>query len=404
MSMEKPNNLTDLKAILSRKLGVDDVNQYFTFREDLDYLAVIPKTDLGSLFGTTLLLLKEMEGEYLEAEKEFRFPYAEYIPKEEPSRSTSIPTEEASTTSIPEHPRSIVTEKEKRVTTRTPTPPIDARSILIDKIDPSPHQPRLTTDETEIKELADSIKEDRIRDPLDVRRKSSGRYEIIDGHRRWKAAKIAGLTEVPCIIHDMSDKEVRHDQLIRHIHRKDLTDYELALQFDGLLKDSQDEYPTDEVLAFRFKKSRSWVAQRLRMLELITIVTRVTMLKLTERQAREILAVQDPQTRAEVAKHFEERMKADVSLSPSQIKAFADKATLDKVNLECERAKKQHASESSEDESCEEPVDTTGKKYRRIYQPPIFCNDCKTTFKPDSRPKCPHCQKKNTFPVKPKRG
>lgn len=102
---------------------------------------------------------------------------------------------------------------------------IELRMIPIDKIQPNPFQPRETFEKESIKELADSLEDANIIQPIVVR-KLGDVYQIIAGERRWRAAKVAGLKELPCIVKDVAENRVLLESLVENLHRKDLTDIE----------------------------------------------------------------------------------------------------------------------------------------------------------------------------------
>lgn len=146
------------------------------------------------------------------------------------------------------------------ISTRTRTSII--RSIPIDKIVSSLMQPR--KDLGNLEELADSIKEKGIIEPIIVRTKN-GKFEIIAGERRYKAAEMAGLTEVPCIEHDVPDNEALEITIIENIQRKDLTVFETALS----LKSLGEIYGyTHQDIARKIGKSRVTVSELIRVTDL----------------------------------------------------------------------------------------------------------------------------------------
>ena len=136
--------------------------------------------------------------------------------------------------------------------------------VKINQIEPNRNQPRTNFDEDALQELADSIKQYGIIQPIVVNKKDDY-YEIIAGERRWRASKIAGLKEVPVIIKDFSAQEVMEVALIENIQREDLNPIEEALAYQRFIKDynlKQDE------IADKVSKSRAAVANSLRLLKL----------------------------------------------------------------------------------------------------------------------------------------
>lgn len=137
--------------------------------------------------------------------------------------------------------------------------------IEIGKIDPNPEQPRRTFDEESLQELASSIRELGIVQPLSLRMNPDGRYQIIAGERRWRAAGLAGLTTVPAYIRTASDSEVTEMALIENIQREDLNAIEVALAFRKLIENYK---LTQERLSERLGKKRATIANHLRLLKL----------------------------------------------------------------------------------------------------------------------------------------
>lgn len=164
--------------------------------------------------------------------------------------------------------------------------------IDIDLIAPNPDQPRTTFDEDALEELAASIKELGIIQPLSLRKVAPNSYQIIAGERRYRAAKIAGLTSVPAYIRTASDSELTEMALIENIQREDLNAIEIALTFKKLL----DQYDlTQERLSERIGKKRATVANFLRLLRLPAEVQ----LGLRDRRvdmghARALLSIENP--------------------------------------------------------------------------------------------------------------
>ena len=149
--------------------------------------------------------------------------------------------------------------------------PRRAEQLLpVDKLEPNPQQPRLDFKQQELESLADSIRQKGVIQPLIVRRKP-GRdiYEIVAGERRWRAAQLAQLHEVPVVVRDLSDTEVLEVAIIENIQREDLNAIEEALGFRQLMTRFGH---TQEKLAEALSKSRSHVANLLRLLTLPTEV------------------------------------------------------------------------------------------------------------------------------------
>ena len=142
---------------------------------------------------------------------------------------------------------------------------ISADVIKLTDIEPNRNQPRYNFDEESLQELADSIREVGIIQPIIVRTQAIGGYQIVAGERRWRAAQLAGLTEVPVIIKDLSDREMAELALIENLQREDLDAVEEAEGYRHLME----EYSmTQEQVAERVGKSRPAVANSVRLLEL----------------------------------------------------------------------------------------------------------------------------------------
>ena len=137
--------------------------------------------------------------------------------------------------------------------------------LPIYKVEPNPDQPRRDFDEGELAALADSIAEHGIIQPLTVRELPSGYFQIIAGERRWRAARMANLSEVPAVVVEADDRKVKELALIENLQRQDLNPVEEAMGYRSLM----DEYGmTQEEAAARVGKSRPAVANALRLLNL----------------------------------------------------------------------------------------------------------------------------------------
>ena len=137
--------------------------------------------------------------------------------------------------------------------------------LAIESLFPNPYQPRRVFDETALSELADSIKEMGVIQPLIVRRTPSGDHQIVAGERRWKAAMMAGFSTIQVIVRDLSDAESLEMALIENLQREDLNPLDTAEAYDVLIK--KFSY-THEALAKRIGKDRSSITNHLRLLKL----------------------------------------------------------------------------------------------------------------------------------------
>ena len=170
--------------------------------------------------------------------------------------------------------------------------------VSIDKINPNPNQPRTHFNETLLNELADSIRENGVLQPLLVRKKGEG-YEIIAGERRYQASKIAGLEELPVIVKEVDDQKMLELALIENLQRSDLNPIEEAKGYRQLIKASG---MTQEALSKAVSKSRSSITNSLRLLDLPEPVQRYLFDgRLTAGHARAILAVPYEEQRIKLA-------------------------------------------------------------------------------------------------------
>ncbi len=178
--------------------------------------------------------------------------------------------------------------------------------VKISKIEPNRDQPRKQFDEDSLLELSESIKQYGILQPLVVSDKKDY-YEIIAGERRWRAAKIAGLKEVPVVIKELNDQEIVEISLIENIQREDLNPIEEAMAFKRLLEEFH--LKQDEV-AERVSKSRTAVTNVMRLLKLEKEVQQMLIDEMISAgHARALLAITDRDTQIQVAnKVFDEKL------------------------------------------------------------------------------------------------
>ncbi len=163
--------------------------------------------------------------------------------------------------------------------------------VPINSITPNPRQPRTYFDEEALKELIASIKEIGILQPPVVRQTSAGKYELVMGERRYRAAKAAGLTSIPVIIRQTPDNELLREALIENIHRSQLNPIEEASAYQQLLSDFT---CTHEELALKLGRSRPLISNTIRLLNLPASVQRkVASLALSAGHARALLGLSD---------------------------------------------------------------------------------------------------------------
>ncbi|MAX05369.1 MAG: chromosome partitioning protein ParB [Flavobacteriales bacterium] len=141
--------------------------------------------------------------------------------------------------------------------------------ILICQIVPNPFQPRIKFDQEKLNELAISIEQLGIIQPITVRKMKEGEFQLISGERRFKAAKIAGLDKIPAYIRIANDKEMLEMALVENIQRENLNPIEVALSYQRLIKEIQ---LTQEQCSIRVGKNRSTISNFLRLLKLPEII------------------------------------------------------------------------------------------------------------------------------------
>ncbi len=170
----------------------------------------------------------------------------------------------------------------------------------INKIFPNPNQPRKHFDEEALQELASSIKLHGVIQPLVVNKDIDGKYMIIAGERRWRASNIAGLTKVPVVIKNYTEKQIKEISIIENLQREDLNPIEAA----RAIKQLMDEYNlTQETVSDRIGKSRSSVANTLRLLSLYPdVIKMIEDGKLSSGHARCLVVVDDINQQMKLAK------------------------------------------------------------------------------------------------------
>ena len=171
--------------------------------------------------------------------------------------------------------------------------------LPIYKVEPNASQPRQDFDEEELEALSESIQVHGVIQPLTVRELPSGYYQIIAGERRWRAARMAGLSEIPAVVIEADDKKAMELALIENLQRQDLNAMEEALGYQSLM---QDYGLTQEEAASRVGKSRSAVANALRLLNLPEPIAQMLREgKLTAGHARAVLKLKTEKKQLEAA-------------------------------------------------------------------------------------------------------
>jgi ParB family chromosome partitioning protein len=172
------------------------------------------------------------------------------------------------------------------------------RTVPISHISPNPHQPRTQMDEVKLAELADSIREHGLIQPLIVHDAGDGQYTLIAGERRWRAAQKAGLTELPVVVKEASPQSMLELAIIENVQRADLNPLEEALAYRQLM----DEFGLTQVeVSKRVGKARSTIGNTVRLLDLPPEVQQaVNQGQLTEGHARPLLSLPTPEMQREL--------------------------------------------------------------------------------------------------------
>ncbi len=167
-------------------------------------------------------------------------------------------------------------------------------ALPIESIVPNPYQPRIEINPEHLVELADSIREHGVIEPLIVTKKSSNHYELIAGERRWRAAKLAGVPAVPVVVMEASPQQMLELAVVENVQRADLNPLEEALAFDQLTKAFN---LTHDAIAKKVGLSRPAVANKVRLLSLPEEIKRGLLEdKITEGHARALLGLNAPDT------------------------------------------------------------------------------------------------------------
>ena len=184
-----------------------------------------------------------------------------------------------------------------------------AVKLSLNEIEPNKDQPRKTFDEKALSELADSIAQHGVIQPLLVRPMPDGSYQLVAGERRWRAARRAGLSEVPVVIREMSDSEMMELALIENLQREDLNPIEEA---EGLQQLIHTYGLTQETAAARVGRSRPAIANALRLLSLPTPILELTRDgKISAGHARALLSLYDEEKMVEIADQI---LKKEISV------------------------------------------------------------------------------------------
>ncbi len=220
--------------------------------------------------------------------------------------------------------------------------------LPIYKVEPNPDQPRRDFDEDELQSLSDSIAEHGVVQPLTVRELPGGYYQIIAGERRWRAARMANLSEIPAVIIEADDKKAMELALIENLQRQDLNPVEEALGYRSLMSDYG---LTQEEAAQRVGKSRPTVTNALRLLNLCPeVLEAVRKGALSAGHARAVLSIKSEKKQQEAAQKIcaldlsvrqAELLCKNISKEPSTIKKPEANLAVDYV-AECEKSLSKH--------------------------------------------------------------
>ena len=188
-----------------------------------------------------------------------------------------------------------------------------SNEILITEIEANPYQPRVHFDEEALNELASSIKEVGIIQPITLRKIGERKYQIIAGERRFRASKLAGLTKVPAFVREAGDEAMLELALVENIQREDLDAIEVALSYQRLMEECK---LTQESLSDRVGKKRSTISNYLRLLRLPAIIQKaIREQEITMGHARALININDSETQVMV---YRQVVKYDFSVRKTE--------------------------------------------------------------------------------------
>jgi len=200
--------------------------------------------------------------------------------------------------------------------------------IEIGKIEANPFQPRDQFDEESLRELANSIEEQGIIQPLTVRKLGYDHYQLISGERRLKASKMAGMVQVPCYIRVANDEQMLEMALVENIHRENLNAIEIAISYQRLVEECQ---LTHEKLSERLGKNRSTITNYLRLLKLPPAVQlALKEERITMGHARAVINLDDEDAQSNIIHRI---IREDLSVRQVEklVKDYAEKGTKEKT-------------------------------------------------------------------------
>ncbi len=220
-----------------------------------------------------------------------------------------------------------------RSATPPASPPVGAAVVPITQIDPNPQQPRSVFQSDRLQQLSQSIRENGVIQPLIVRRKGE-RFELVVGERRWRAAKLAGLAEVPVVVQDIADGRILELALIENIQREDLNPIEVAQAFDRLTREMSLSH---EQIAQRTGKDRTTITNMLRLLKLPgDVQILLAEHRLSMGHARAILGLPTAELQREVAENV-----AAEGLSVRQVERLVQRMSTPRETKSVEEATRQ---------------------------------------------------------------
>ena len=188
-----------------------------------------------------------------------------------------------------------------------------SNEVAINEIEANPFQPRIHFDEDALNDLATSIKELGIIQPITLRKLDNNKYQIIAGERRFRAAKIAGLTTIPAFIREAGDETMLEMALVENIQREDLDAIEIALSYQRLIDECK---LTQETLSDKVGKNRSTISNYLRLLRLPAVIQKaIREQEITMGHARALINIREPETQIMV---YRQVVKYDFSVRKTE--------------------------------------------------------------------------------------
>jgi len=188
-----------------------------------------------------------------------------------------------------------------------------SNEVAINEIEANPFQPRIHFDEEALNDLATSIKELGIIQPITLRKLSNNKYQIIAGERRFRAAKIAGLNTIPAFVREAGDESMLEMALVENIQREDLDAIEIALSYQRLIDECK---LTQETLSDKVGKKRSTISNYLRLLRLPAVIQKaIREQEITMGHARALINIQEPETQIMV---YRQVVKYDFSVRKTE--------------------------------------------------------------------------------------